>query len=175
MSGAKRRLLVVMGVSGAGKTTLGTRLAEQLDVAYADADDFHPAANVRKMAAGQPLDDADRAPWLDAIADWLARHADSGGVVSCSALKRQYRDRLRKASPHVFFVHPHGPEELLAQRMSGRSDHFMPSTLLRSQLDTLEPLEPDEPGVRVSVEGTPDETAERALAALPNAGGSASR
>ena len=168
VDGQREPLVVVMGVSGSGKSTVGTALAERLGVPYADADDFHPAANVRKMSAGTPLTDEDRKPWLDAIADWLAGRAGSGGgVVSCSALRRRYRARLREASDGVFFVHLDGPESLLAERMAGRKGHFMPSALLRSQLDTLEPLESDEPGRAVSVDGTPDEVTERALEALP--------
>ena len=168
VNGQREPLVVVMGVSGSGKSTVGTALADRLGVPYADADDFHPAANVAKMSAGTPLTDEDRKPWLDAIADWLAeRDGSGGGVVSCSALRRRYRDRLRRASDSVFFVHLDGPESLLAERMAGRKGHFMPSALLRSQLDTLEPLESDEPGRAVSIDGAPDEVAQRALDALP--------
>lgn len=162
---------MVMGVAGSGKSSVGSALAERLGVPYGDADDFHPPANVRKMAAGTPLNDEDRAPWLDAITDWLAKRARSGGgnggVVSCSALKRRYRDRLREASDDVFFVHLDGPAPLLAERMSGRRGHFMPSSLLRSQLDTLEPLQSDEPGTAVSIDGSVEEVTEHALEALP--------
>ncbi|MEE1929225.1 gluconokinase [Streptomyces sp. TRM 70351] len=161
-------LVVVMGVSGSGKTTVGTLLAERLAVPYADADEFHPPENVAKMAAGTPLDDADREPWLDAIGAWLAGRAEhAGGVVTCSALKRGYRDRLRAAAPGAFFVHLDGSPELIADRLSGRRGHFMPSSLLRSQFDTLEPLAGDEPGAAVSIEGSAEDTVERALAAVP--------
>lgn len=166
----KNPLVVTMGVSGSGKSTIGKALAARLGVPYADADDFHPPANVRKMSQGVPLNDEDRAPWLDAIADWLARHArsggGSGGVVSCSALKRRYRDRLREGSDDLFFVHLDGSEALLAERISGRTGHFMPGSLLRSQLDTLERLQPDEPGAAVPIDGTPEQVTGRALDVL---------
>ncbi|MBD3931509.1 gluconokinase [Streptomyces chumphonensis] len=155
-----------MGVSGSGKTTVGTRLAERLAVPYAEADDFHPPGNVAKMAAGTPLTDEDRAPWLDAIAEWLAGRGGAGGVVTCSALKRRYRDRLRSAAPGVFFLHLDGSPELVARRLGERRGHFMPPSLLRSQFDALEPLHEDEPGAAVGIDGSPEETVERALAAL---------
>ncbi|WP_314171752.1 gluconokinase [Streptomyces winkii] len=158
--------VVVMGVAGTGKTTVGALLAEALDVPYAEADAFHPPANVAKMTAGQALDDADRAPWLDAIGEWAAERERSGGVVSCSALKRAYRDRLRTAAPGVFFVHLTGDRALIARRMAERRDHFMPLTLLDSQFATLEPLEPDEPGAAVPVLAGPEAVTRRALAVL---------
>ncbi|MFI9204699.1 gluconokinase [Streptomyces sp. NPDC053048] len=161
-------IVVVMGVAGTGKTTVGPLVADALGVPYAEGDDFHPAANIAKMSAGIPLDDADRAPWLDAIGDW-ARGQESaglGGVVSCSALKRAYRDRLREAVPGLVFLHLTGDRELIAARMAGRKGHFMTARLLDSQFATLEPLEADEAGVTVDV--TPDAAviAERAVAAL---------
>lgn len=155
-----------MGVSGSGKSTVGGLLAERLGVPYADADSFHPPENIRKMSAGTPLDDADRRPWLDAIAAWLSQRAEHGGVVSCSALRRRYRDRLRAGGGRLFFLHLDGSEELIARRMEARRGHFMPRSLLRSQFEALEPLEADEHGEAVPVGGTPDEVAERALAAL---------
>ncbi|MBM9506128.1 gluconokinase [Actinacidiphila acididurans] len=164
---AGRPVIVVMGVSGSGKSTVGGLLAERLGVPYAEADDFHPAANIAKMSAGHPLDDTDRAPWLAAIADWIAERGDRGGVVSCSALRRRYRDRLRQAGPPLFFVHLDGPEELIAARLAARMQHFMPTGLLQSQIETLEPLEPDEAGAVVPIEGGPQQIADRALAALP--------
>lgn len=164
---ASRPVIVVMGVSGSGKSTVGKLLAERLGVPYAEADDFHPAANVAKMSAGRPLDDADRAPWLDAIADWTAGRGDRGGVVSCSALRRRYRDRLRAAAPGVFFVHLDGPAELIAARLASREQHFMPPGLLESQLDALEPLAPDEAGAVVPIDRGTQVITERALAALP--------
>ncbi|AEW93262.1 MULTISPECIES: gluconokinase [Streptomycetaceae] len=160
-------VVVVMGVSGSGKSTVGGLLAERLGVPYAEADDFHPPANIAKMSAGHPLDDADRAPWLNSIAEWIARHNGDGGVVTCSALKRRYRDRLREAAPGLFFLHLDGSAELIAARLQARMEHFMPPELLRSQLDALEPLEPDEAGAVIPIDGGPRETTDRALAALP--------
>lgn len=142
--------LVVMGVAGIGKTTVAHRLAADVDreLALAEGDDFHPPANIAKMASAQPLTDDDRRPWLEALADWTGTQRARGRstVLTCSALRRAYRDILRTGIPETCFVHLLGSEELSRQRMEGR-DHFMPVTLLRSQLDTLEPLEPDEPGV----------------------------
>lgn len=143
--------IVVMGVSGSGKSTVGAALAQRLHVPFADADDFHPAANVAKMSAGHALDDDDRYPWLETIGDWLAQRCDSGGVMSCSALKRKYRDQLRKHCPTVEFLHLSGTPEVIARRQASRPGHFMPPSLLKSQFDTLEPLEPDESGVDVDV------------------------
>jgi len=140
--------IVVMGVSGAGKSTVGAALARRLDVAFADADAFHSQANIAKMAEGKPLSDEDRCSWLDAVGDWLAHHGD-GGVMSCSALKRQYRDRLRAHCPQIEFLHLTGSPQLIAQRQSSRPGHFMPSSLLNSQFNTLEPLGPDENGIAV--------------------------
>jgi gluconokinase len=160
-------LVVVMGVSGSGKSTVGAGVAELLAVPFAEADDFHPPANAASMAEGVPLTDEDREPWLDRIAEWLTRHQDAGGVIACSALARRYRDRLQRAAPGVFFLHLDGSAELIAERLRARRGHFMPVSLLRSQLDTLEELEPYERGAVVGIDGTPDEVSARALAALP--------
>jgi len=135
------RPVVVMGVSGSGKTTVGAALADALGLRFVDGDALHPAANVAKMAAGIPLDDADRAPWLDAVGAVLA---DGPVVVACSALKRAYRDRLRAAAPGLQLVFLDGDRALLASRMAARPGHFMPASLLDSQLATLERPEPDE-------------------------------
>ncbi|MGY5051966.1 gluconokinase [Streptomyces sp. 900105755] len=164
-------VIVVMGVAGTGKTTIGPLLAARLGVPYAEGDDFHPPANIAKMSAGHPLDDADRWPWLDAIGAWAHGRAGLGGVVSSSALKRSYRDRLRAAAPGIVFLHLSGDRRLIEDRMSHRQGHFMPTTLLDSQFATLQPLEPDEAGVAVEVSGTPEEItarAVRALGALPD-------
>jgi gluconokinase len=142
--------VVVMGVSGSGKSMVGAALARRLGVPFADADAFHPQAHVAKMAAGTPLTDDDRYPWLDAVGQWLAHH-DEGGVMSCSALKRSYRDQLRSHCPRTEFLHLTGSPELIARRQAGRAGHFMPSTLLESQFATLEPLGPDESGMAVDV------------------------
>ena len=145
--------VVVMGVSAVGKTTVAVQLAERLGLPYAEADDFHPPANVARMRAGTPLDDADREPWLRALGAWLGERAadGSGGVITCSALKRRYRDTLRAACPGVIFVHLSGSRELIAERIGGRTGHFMPASLLDSQFAALEPLGPDEHGVVLDV------------------------
>ncbi|MFF0697118.1 gluconokinase [Streptomyces tendae] len=159
-------VVVVMGVAGTGKTTIGPLLAARLGVPYAEGDDFHPPANIAKMTAGTPLTDEDRWPWLDAIGGWAHGRAGLGGVVSSSALKRSYRDRLRAAAPGVVFVHLTGSRELIEDRMSHRQGHFMPTALLDSQFATLQPLQPDEAGVAVDVAGTPEEITERAVDTL---------
>ncbi|MFF3248554.1 gluconokinase [Streptomyces sp. NPDC002870] len=159
-------VVVVMGVAGTGKTTIGPLLAAALGVPYAEGDDFHPPANIAKMSAGIPLDDSDRWPWLDAIGQWAQSRAGLGGVVSSSALKRSYRDRLRAAAPDAVFLHLTGDRALIERRMSERKGHFMPAALLDSQFATLQPLGGDEAGVTVEVSGTPEEITERAAAAL---------
>lgn len=131
-----------MGVSGSGKTSMGMALAAALRAPFLEGDDLHPTANRAKMAAGVPLDDADRAPWLSAIAAWMGARTD--GVVACSALRRVYRDRLRQAAPAARFVLLAPPEPVLAARLGRRQGHFMPTSLLASQLATLEPPDPDE-------------------------------
>ncbi|MGA0587876.1 gluconokinase [Dyella sp. KRB-257] len=132
-------VVVVMGVSGSGKSSFGAALADALHARFLDADDLHPPVNRRKMAAGIALDDADRQPWLDAVAIWMAKRSEQGepGVVACSALRRRYRDRLRASGGEVRFVYLRVPEAELRRRMEHRM-HFMPPALLRSQLDTLE-------------------------------------
>jgi gluconokinase len=143
--------IVVMGVSGSGKSTVGAALAQRLRVPFADADDFHPEANVTKMSEGHPLDDQDRFPWLEAIGEWLAGHSD-GGVMSCSALKHKYRDQLRRHYPQTQFLHLSGNKEVIGRRQASRPGHFMPASLLASQFDTLEPLTPEENGIVISVD-----------------------
>jgi gluconokinase len=140
-----------MGVSGSGKSAVGAALARRLGVPFADADAFHPQANIAKMAAGTPLTDDDRRPWLDAVGQWLARHND-GGVMSCSALARRYRDQLRSHCPSIEFLHLTGSPELIGRRQAGRAGHFMPSSLVQSQFDALEPLGVDERGMAVDVD-----------------------
>jgi gluconokinase len=161
-------LIVVMGVSGAGKSTVGRAIADAMGWDFAEGDDFHPAANVEKMASGHPLTDDDRWPWLRTIGDWLSAHESAGtsAVVTCSALRRRYRDLLREGRPDVRFCHVEADSAVLQERLERRQGHYMPPSLLPSQLATLEPLEPDEPGVSVSVVGDPDENIRHALAAL---------
>lgn len=143
--------LVVMGVSGSGKSTVGAAVARRLQVPFADADDFHPPANIAKMTNGEALDDDDRRPWLDAVGEWLAAHPE-GGVMSCSALRRTYRDQLRHYAPAVRFLYLEGSREVIAARQSSRSGHFMPTSLLTSQFALLEPLGQDERGVVIDVD-----------------------
>ncbi|QHT58308.1 gluconokinase [Cellulomonas sp. H30R-01] len=150
-----------MGVSGSGKSTVGWLLARRLGVAFVDADGLHPPANVAKMGAGEPLTDDDRLPWLGAVAAELAAAPD-GAVVACSALRRRYRDVLRDGAPGVTFVHLDGSRDLLASRLAARLDHFMPASLLDSQLATLEPLDEDEDGVVLDVGEAPDRLAAQA-------------
>ena len=154
-SSAQSPVLVVMGVSGSGKSTVGAAVAQRLRVPFADADDFHPPANIAKMTAGQALDDDDRRPWLEAIGEWLAAHPD-GAVMSCSALKRSYRDQLRSHAPEVCFLYLEGAREVIARRQASRPGHFMPASLLTSQFATLEPLQPDERGVVIDVDQSVD-------------------
>jgi gluconokinase len=140
---------IVMGVSGCGKSETGSRLARALAVPFIEGDVFHPPANVAKMSAGIPLTDADRAGWLAALRDEIARGCAGGGsvVLACSALKRAYRDLLRGAACEVRFVHLHGERDTIARRMSARAEHYMPTSLLDSQLLILEPLHADEAGI----------------------------
>jgi gluconokinase len=147
--------IVVMGVSGSGKSTVGAALAQRLRVPFADADDFHPPANIAKMTAGHALDDDDRYPWLEAIGEWLADHRD-GGVMSCSALKRSYRDQLRRHCADIRFLHLSGTEDVIARRQASRPGHFMPAALLTSQFETLEPLDADEHGISIDVDQSID-------------------
>ncbi len=160
--------IVVMGVSGVGKTTVARLLAERLALPYAEADDFHPPANIAKMTAGIPLGDEDRAPWLRALGGWLGERAEAGtgGVVTCSALKRHYRDTLRAACPGAYFLHLSGGHELVEDRLAHRTGHFMPTSLLGSQYAALEPLQADEPGTVLDVGPSPEQLVEMAVALL---------
>lgn len=158
--------VVVMGVSGSGKSLVGAALAAATGRPFVDADDLHPLTNVEKMRAGIALVDADRWPWLDAVGAAILAHPD-GVVVACSSLRRAYRDRIRATATSAFFIELDGSPELLLERISARVGHFMPPALLESQLALLEPLALDEPGARISIDGTPDEVVARAVAALP--------
>ncbi|MBC4014200.1 gluconokinase [Siccirubricoccus deserti] len=155
-----------MGVSGSGKSTIGPLLATALGVDFADADAFHPAANVAKMSRGQPLTDADRWPWLDAIGAWLDARGAAGGVVTCSALKRSYRDRLRAGRPAVRLLHLSGEAALIMARQAAREGHFMPPSLMASQFAALEPPAPEEGAITLSVAATPEAILAAALEAL---------
>ena len=160
--------VVVMGVSGSGKTTLGQAVAKRLGCRFLDADDFHPAANVAKMAAGIPLDDADRAPWLKILAGLLREAADKSEpiVLACSSLKRVYRDRLREGNPAIVFAHLAGSPEEIQKRLAGRTGHYMPPSLLASQFATLEPPGSDENVVTLDGTLSPEDSADRVLAHL---------
>ncbi|WP_024874533.1 gluconokinase [Saccharomonospora piscinae] len=160
--------LVVMGVSGAGKSTIARRLADSLGWPMAEADEFHPPANIDKMTAGVPLTDADRAPWLAALRDWITEQSRNGidTVVTCSALKHGYRDVLREARARVRFVHLAGGQDLVTDRLRTRSGHFMPPSLLDSQFGDLEELAADEDGVTVDLARSPEEIVESALLRL---------
>lgn len=160
--------IVVMGVCGAGKTEVGRRLAAALGWEFRDADEFHPPGNVAKMRSGMPLDDADRRPWLDALAAMLARAVaeHKGTVLACSALARRYRDRLGLPHPRIRLVHLDDATGAIRTRVAQRAGHFMPAALLDSQLALLERPGPDERPIVVDVAGTPDAIVRSILAAL---------
>lgn len=165
-------VIVLMGVSGVGKTTIGTLLADRLGWGYAEGDSYHPPENVEKMRAGTPLDDTDRAPWLAAIAADIDRWRASGQgmVVACSALKRAYRDILIGDRPDVRLVRLAGDEELIRARMEKRTDHYMPPSLLASQLATLEPPAEGEAAITVDVTWAPERCVDHILSALQDGG-----
>jgi gluconokinase len=150
--------IVVMGVSGSGKSSVAAGLVEKLGCDFAEGDDFHPPANVEKMRAGQPLDDDDRWPWLRELAAWIGEHEKNGKsvVVTCSALKRSYRDLLRNGHPSVWFAHVTADADLIRERVERRTGHYMPASLLDSQLATLEIPSPDEGAWVYDVAGPPD-------------------
>ena len=154
--------LVVMGVAGSGKSTIAAALSQQLGWACAEADEFHPQTNIQKMSHGIPLQDEDRWPWLQQIQNWMTTQAKAGKstVLTCSALKQSYRQLLAQAEGRVLFLHLHGEADLIGQRMQGREGHFMPPTLLPSQLATLEPLsqeELDAGSLRLDISRSPEE------------------
>ncbi|MFC7595604.1 gluconokinase [Terrabacter sp. GCM10028922] len=161
-------VVIVMGVSGSGKSTVAKGISTVLGWEFAEGDAFHSEANVTKMRNGQPLTDDDRWPWLRSIGEWISDKEAAGesAVVTCSALRRVYRDLLREGRPHVRFLHVEAPSEVIQDRMEHRPGHYMPPSLLPSQLAALEPLEPDEPGVSVTNEGTAAQVLDRSLRAL---------
>lgn len=167
-----RRPIIVMGVAGCGKSSVGTRLAEALSLPYQEGDDLHPQANIAKMSAGTPLNDDDRWPWLDRIGEILADHAESGIVLTCSSLKKVYRDRLRAAAGgRLAFVFLDGSKALLTKRMGSREGHFMPTSLLESQLATLERPDQEAGVVVVNIDNTPGEITDLAIDGLKSLSG----
>ena len=167
-SSAGPAVIVVMGVSGSGKTTIANELSRALGWQFADADWFHPAKNVEKMHGGVPLTDEDRRPWLEAIARWIDAVRDAGGhgIVTCSALKRRYRDVLIDGRPDVRLVYLEGDMVLIARRIAARHEHFMPASLLASQFEALEEPGPDEHPITVAIDPAPREIVAQILAAL---------
>jgi gluconokinase len=151
-------LYAVMGVAGSGKSLIGAALAHALEIEFVEGDDFHSARNITRMASGIPLTDVDRADWLNALAKRIsgARKAGNGLVVACSALKRSYRDILRRDSPELRFIFLNGSRELIATRLAGRGGHFMPPTLLDSQFATLEVPSADERAWVCDIDNSPD-------------------
>lgn len=166
--GVEKRLLVIMGVSGSGKTTIAEGLRNELGWPFQEGDELHPAANVTKMTAGTPLDDEDRWPWLERCRDWLAQREQTGtgGILTCSALKQSYRDVLCKGGLNPVFIYLHTTHAVLLERMKNRKGHYMPSSLLPSQLETLEVPGPAERALTVSAEARPADTIAEILAAL---------
>lgn len=160
--------VVVMGVSGSGKSTIAVMIAERLGYTFAEADNFHSPDSVKKMESGIALQDDDRWPWLERLGTWMSgkAHAGESTVITCSALKRSYRDVLREGAHDVDFIHLHGSVDLIRDRMAGRSGHYMPVSLLQSQVDTLEPLGEDEHGIIVDLAKTPEQIVDEAIAWL---------
>ena len=161
-------VLVLMGVAGSGKTTVADILVSGLGWRFQEGDALHPQSNVEKMRSGHPLTDGDRAEWLKRVADWVEDRLQNGqnGIITCSALKRSYRDLINRRGSGVVFVFLSGPKSTIAQRLASRQGHFMPSNLLDSQLGDLEGPGPDEPAIQVDITGTPDAIAQRIVAEL---------
>ena len=153
--------MIVMGVQGSGKSTIGTALAKKLDVPFVDGDSLHSAENIRLMASGHALTDGERLPWLQAVGEQLAAAGDHGIVMACSALKRSYRDLLREHAPALVTIYAKGDIDLIRVRISGRHHDYMPTSLLQSQFDTLEERDEDEPGITVDVAQTPQQILDR--------------
>lgn len=165
--------IIIMGVSGCGKSSSGAAIAHALGAKFIDGDDLHPRANIQKMASGQPLDDNDRAPWLERLNDaaYSLRHKNEVGLIVCSSLKRRYRDRLRQGNPDMLFLYMKGSFDVILERLKARAGHFMPTALLKSQFDALEEPAADETDVvSIDIDGTFDGVVARGLTALRNAG-----
>ena len=161
--------IILMGVSGSGKSTVGAALAREINAKFIDGDDLHPRANIQKMASGTPLNDDDRAPWLLRLNDaaYSLRHKNETGIIVCSALKRRYRDALRKDNEGMVFIYMKGSFDVIAERLKARAGHFMPTDLLRSQFDALEEPGEDEPDVlRVNIDHKIEGVVDRCVAAL---------
>ncbi|CFR31036.1 gluconokinase [Yersinia frederiksenii] len=165
--------IIVMGVSGSGKTTVGEAVARQIHAKFIDGDDLHPRANIQKMGSGHPLNDEDREPWLERLSDaaYSLHHKNETGIIVCSALKRRYRDRLRKGNQGMVFLYLKGSFDVIMERLKARSGHFMPTDLLKSQFDTLEEPNSDEPDVIcVDIDADIDEVVRRCVQALEGRG-----
>ncbi|MFP9228848.1 gluconokinase [Pectobacterium cacticida] len=165
--------IILMGVSGSGKSSVGAAFARAIQAKFIDGDDLHPRANIQKMARGTPLNDDDRAPWLERLSDvaYSLAHKNETGIIVCSALKKRYRDRLREGNEKMVFLYLKGSFELVLARHQARAGHFMPTELLKSQFDTLEEPGRDEPDVlKIDIDGTPEEVVQRCVDALRTAG-----
>ncbi|AKP33532.1 gluconokinase [Yersinia aleksiciae] len=165
--------IIVMGVSGSGKTTVGEAVARQINAKFIDGDDLHPRANIQKMGSGHPLNDEDRMPWLERLSDaaYSLNHKNETGIIVCSALKRRYRDRLREGNQGMVFVYLKGSFDVIMARLKARSGHFMPTDLLKSQFEALEEPGADEPDVIcVDIDADIDEVVRRCVSALEGQG-----
>ncbi|ENC7788858.1 gluconokinase [Yersinia enterocolitica] len=163
------RSIIVMGVSGSGKTTVGEAVARRIHAKFIDGDDLHPRANIQKMGSGHPLNDEDRMPWLERLSDaaYSLHHKNESGIIVCSALKRRYRDRLREGNPEMVFLYLKGSFDVIMERLKARSGHFMPTDLLKSQFEALEEPGSEEPDVIcVDIDADIDEVAQRCVLAL---------
>ncbi|AJJ12334.1 carbohydrate kinase, thermoresistant glucokinase family protein [Yersinia rohdei] len=163
------RSIIVMGVSGSGKTTVGEAVARRIHAKFIDGDDLHPRANIQKMGSGHPLNDEDRLPWLERLSDaaYSLNHKNETGIIVCSALKRRYRDRLREGNPEMVFLYLQGSFDVIMERLKARSGHFMPTDLLKSQFEALEEPGPEEPDVIcVDIDADIDEVVQRCVAGL---------
>ncbi|UYA62262.1 Gluconokinase [Pectobacterium sp. F1-1] len=167
------RSIILMGVSGSGKSSVGAKLGRAIQAKFIDGDDLHPRANIQKMASGTPLNDDDRAPWLERLSDvaYSLAHKNETGIIVCSALKKRYRDRLRAGNEKMVFIYLKGSFELVLERHKARAGHFMPTELLKSQFDALEEPGSDEPDVlKVDIDGSREDVVQRCVEALRAAG-----